>query len=307
MSEGRVGRPGSAYLRKVAVELATVLLHRAAVYRSIRALTRHGGELESVFLMYPAQPRYAAAVAFPHRIRRHVWEPGPAGLLVQEGRMSVVFAISADEPTLRDQRNSSQLAALESRMQHLRALLGAQRVAYAGILPGLLAARGLVGARPEADVTAELVAQAVRRVARRFAQPPSVVVLGARGYVGRRLVPLLRTTHRVYCVDRSDSTMPWPDHLTGSPTVLVNVADQHAVAGYLERLWPGLVLLNEAYPEPSQAVRRQLHSRGVQVFHVAGAHGRAIPTLPGPYAGAVPCCAATPAVPGRVVVRQLEA
>ncbi len=64
-----------------------------------------------------------------------------------------------------------------------------------------------------------------------------------------------------------------------------------AIAAYVEQMWPELILLNQAYPEPPPRLIRQIARQGVAVFHLAGVEGRVHPSLPLGYDNAVPCCA----------------
>lgn len=172
---------------------------------------------------------------------------------------------------------------------------------------GLVASHGILTDPPEGDITAHVVAEAVRNVRDGDWAGTPVIVLGGRGFVGRRLVAtLLREGIQVHSVDVCDDRDCWPEHLVGTHVVLVNVANRHALARNLDRLWPGMIVLNEVYPEPDQVTLAELTARGIPVHHVVGVQAHAIPPFPAAYRGAIPCCAAWPSEQAQVVVRHLN-
>ena len=135
-------------------------------------------------------------------------------------------------------------------MDHLRTMFGAQQKTFAGALPGILAGKGILHDPPEGDLAARMVAQAVEQLLKDDDHP--VVVLGGRGFVGRRLVERLRGAgiREVIPVDVNDSQATWPTHLANRPLLLVNVATRSALSELTEQLWPEVTVLNEVYPEP---------------------------------------------------------
>ena len=220
-------------------------------------------------------------------------------MLWQNGRATLIVAVSSHDDHFHDEAHHDRLVELADRMEVLRDMVGARQKTFAGVLPGVLSSRGILTYLPEGDITAAMVAQAVRQVSHEATdeEPLPVIVLGAHGYIGRRLVDLLRQEMPVHPVDTALPDSPWPDHLHGRPALLVNVANRHALHQHLDRLWPGLTVLNEVYPEPDQAVLTALGQRGISVHHVAGVAGKAFPPFPdayAAYAGAIPCCAAWP-------------
>ena len=98
----------------------------------------------------------------------------------------------------------------------------------------------------------------------------------------------------VYTVDivHDNNQNAWPNHLYGEKVVLVNISLKFVLDDYVSRLWPGLVVLNEVYPEPTPATVEKLASRGCSCYHVVGVSGRAVPYFPSAYQGGIPCCAA---------------
>ncbi len=132
-----------------------------------------------------------------------------------------------------------------------------------------------------------------------------VIVLGGQGFIGKRLVDVLEPDMPVYSVDLRDSEDRSPAHLGGQPALLVNVASRNALSQYLDRLWSGMTVLNEVYPEPSAGLVEKLTAESIELHHVVGVAARAFPSFPVAYRGVIPCCAAWPADGSRVVTRQL--
>lgn len=290
---------------RISVEVANTVLNHDAVFRLVGAVNRRTGVIESVFLVYPATEKYALAYAYPRRIEKIRWTPWPSGILWQDGRLTLMVGVSATDQHYQDLQNHKSLVQLVERVEDLRQRTGARQKTFAGILPGVLASRGILTDPPEGDITAAVVAQAVRALHREYSEPPPVVILGGRGFIGRRLVDLLERDMDIHPVDTADPAASWPDNITGRQALLVNVAGRHALAEHLDRLWPGLTIINEVYPEPSPALLEQLQARGIDVHHIVGVKARAFPPFPAAYAGAIPCCAAWPSPGAQVVTRLL--
>jgi hypothetical protein len=71
-------------------------------------------------------------------------------------------------------------------------------------------------------------------------------------------------------------------------------------------MWPGIVYLNEVYPEPSREEIEELRDIGVSTWHVVGVKASAYPPFPKAYRGGIPCCAANPNGPLEAIVRRLD-
>ena len=276
-----VGGLVRAHGRRMAVEVANVVLNHDGVFRAVGAVNRRTGFIESVFLMYPATDKYARAIAYPSRIQKQKWSPGPAGLMVLNGRVGIIFGVTAHVEHFRDEAHHESLVELANRMEQLRVLVGARQKTFAGVLPGVLASHGILTDPPEGDITANVVAQAVYDLRNKAMSEAPVIVLGGRGFVGRRLVALLSPDMQVHTVDVIDEEDSWPGHLDGQPVLLVNVANRRALGQHLHRLWAGMVVLNEVYPEPDPDTLATLSARGIPVHHGWGwRRGRFRPSQP---------------------------
>ena len=83
----------------------------------------------------------------------------------------------------------------------------------------------------------------------------------------------------------------------GRPAVVVNLTKSGALLEYARDLWPGVIVLNEVYPEPSSAEIAELEARGSSCYHIIGVEGKAWPPFPRAYRGGIPCCASLPFSP----------
>lgn len=275
-----------ALARPVAIEVVGLLFNHAALFSFIGLINRRLGIIESVFVAYPATSAYARATSFPWRARRQKWTPWLCGIAWQNRRLTLLFGIWATDDDIHDHRSDADLVRLDERLEQIRRLVGARQRTFAGILPGVMARRGIRRNPHEREITAAVVVEAIGRL-----RPPGnspVVVLGGRGFIGSRVVELLGVSDAI-SVDLGE---PFPDWIRDQPALVLNVADRHTLGLRHLELWPGVVLLNEVYPEPRQSLIDSMTARGIEVHHIAGVAGASFPPFPGGYRGAIPCCAA---------------
>ncbi|MFU8857301.1 MAG: hypothetical protein ACNA8S_09900 [Deferrisomatales bacterium] len=287
-----------SHARRAGLVALNILLNNDLVFHAVGRLNRRLGLLATVFVAYPASDSFSDAYGYRWTRARIRWRPWVCGVFRQGRRWGLVTAVASTESDFLNPANHGALRSLVARTERLRRLLGAERSTYAGILPGVLYSRRLVRQTPEADVTVDVLVRAEAEVRRRlgWADHVPVVVLGGRGFIGRRLVRRLAEQGRVvHPVDlNGGGHHGWPGHLAGTRAVLVNAARRGALGGYLPHFWPELALLNEVYPEPDAAELDALRRIGSPAFHVAGVAAQCLPPFPGAYRGAVPCCAALP-------------
>lgn len=299
-----------SHFRRVPLEILNFLTKdHDWLFWLVGFINKRFGFIESVFLVYPAREDYALYYFYPCRIKKHYWQPGPAGLLWQDGKLTIMFAIAASNGQYTDPKNVEKIRYVNKRMEELRQLIGAKRKTFAGILPGILYLKRIVHEAPEADLTAVAVVQAIDLVkARESLQPDTpVVVLGGRGFIGRRVVKLLdkSTTYSIDPAGGQDKSH-WPDHLYGQRIIVVNITLNNAIRDYLDVIWPGTVVVNEVYPEPTPEILERLRERNCDCYHIAGVKAWAWPAFPSAYQGAIPCCAAWPSPRFKAVVRRIN-
>ena len=279
----------SRYIRK-ALPIASVVILNPVTLLVVGVFNRLlGRPVRSVFLCYPAAEKYATAVCFSRLLPFFRAFPAVTGVFRHGRAWGVVMAVSATE----EQFSVPLLRKIRQRAGRAAALLGATETAFAGVLPTELHRCGLMP-RESVSRTAGTVAEVIVESHGELRSSLGLtnvytVVLGGRGTIGSQVVRALteRGEHTT-SVDRGDQI---PAEFRGLPTILINCARSGVLARYLDQLWPGMILLNEVYPEPPPRLLRDLTDRGVSVYHIAGVQAQAIPPFPSAYAGGVPCCA----------------
>jgi len=249
------------------------------------------------------------AYGYPRRIEKNRWTPWLSGILKQNGGLAIMFSISAHNGQFIDPQNEKCLRGVAERIEKLRQLFSVERKTFAGILPGILFLKRVIREAPEADLTAAAVAQAIDLVKDRelLETDTPVIVLGGKGFIGRRVVKLLDKSI-VYSIDSTDGQngKGWPNHLRGQRAIVVNITLNNALKDYLDVIWPGTVVINEVYPEPTPEILKRLRAKNCVCYHIVGIEAKALPRFPGAYEGAIPCCAAWPAAKIKTVVRKIN-
>ncbi len=298
----------ASHIRRTTLEAVNILIGYDWAFGLIGLINRRIHFIESVFLVYPANKEYALAYVYPYRLPRVEWKPWPCGLLWQNGRLSVMFCVSATNGQYADAANLENLRRVSARMEKLRQLLGARRKTFAGILPGILLGKRIIRDAPEADLTATAVWQAIEEIkANESLQADTpIIVLGGKGFIGRRLVRMLDQSI-VYSLDSADgqNKKDWPRQFNAKRVIVVNITLNKAIEEYVEVMRPGTVVINEVYPEPNLDILSKLSGKKCHCYHVVGVKAQAFPPFPLAYRGAIPCCAAWPSNKMRVVVRKL--
>lgn len=283
-------------------ELFTAHLFLVGVGWLARAI--YGDRLTTVALFYPANKRYIESVTFPWYARRVRWRPTFAGFFVTSKGCGFMFAIGALEEEFSDPKNRGNLLSVHDAMERIAKKL-AVKTAYSGVLPSVLARAGIEREPIELVRTAHWIVEAVNTVRKDCNIPLTcpIVVLGAAGYLGRRVVKILSQLNAAQSIieidpAHEDSNCRGYEALSefqGMPMLVVNISRRDVMERYLGALWEGVVILNEVYPECSPEGLRQAKEKGLRYFHIQGVEAWSVPKFPGAYKGAVPCCAASAA------------
>jgi hypothetical protein len=289
------------------------LFNHEAVFRAIGAINPRVHFPGTVFLVYPSRrPVFALSRCETAFVNEFRWRAAITGVFRQGKRWGLTFAVTSSEPELIDAQNAERLRTIAAQMERIRLLVRAERCALAGVLPSVLHSRGVPHGTAEAEVAAECVLRAIEEVRRLEGMNGSpLIILGSRGFVGSRLMELLQS-ERVYAFDRindagKNNASPEfpPADLHGERAILVNLTWADVLETYVDRMWKGLVVLNEVYPPPSRLCVQAIGDRGASVHHLAGVEGFAAPPFPGVYSGGVPCCAASTSADLKVLVVRL--
>ncbi len=289
------------HFRRMGMLAVNLLFRHDALFWLVGRLNRRFRAIRAVFVAYPVTQEYADDYAYRWVQRRCRWSPWLAGIYVQNGMLGLMTVISSSDDYFfhpaDPNHNRQRLEALVQRTERIRQLLCAERTSFAGILPGVLQTRGIRTDGLELEVTAEAVIRAETKLRAEigYARSTPLILLGGKGYIGRRLAE--RLAHReTYVVDilpgRRINHETWPLHLQDKNAILINLTKKAVISDYMRLFWKELVLLNEVYPEPSADEIAFLSDIGVQVYHIVGIKARALPSFPHAYAGGIPCCAA---------------
>ena len=295
-------RNGATFVRKCLLILLSELVGNAAGYLLLGCVNRVSGRrLTSVFLVYPAHPKYVTSVTFAWYAARGRWQPRLTGVYTPgPGQWGLVFAVSSSESALTDPANLPRLQSIVARLERIGRRVGARNILLSGILPGYLRQQKLRESEPERAQTAMIVEQAVHETLERAGLTPAhaVIVLGSAGFIGSRVCERLRQSCRspLIGIDTRDHSghadlVAQLEPYRGQPALLVNISRHGALEQFIPALWPQVTILNEVFPEADKETRARLRDLGIDYFHLSGVRGFALPRFTGPYAGAIPCCA----------------
>lgn len=282
-------------LIKTLLEGVNLLFHNAVFH----ALCRRSGRVGSVFCVYPATARYADYFSFPFRRRKILWTPYLIGMARQKSSWTLVYGISAIESEILDPTQRDNLLQLNLRLQSIANATGARSIHYAGIVPSVMKQRDIPRDNVEQRVTVDAVLKAVRLIdpERRIG---TLVLLGARGYIGACVMEKLQGSYTLIGVEKGERyTAPQVPH------IVLNISAPGALRTHLESFNPHTVLINEVYPAPHRALLQEIKARGAHVHHIAGIRAAMFPSLPGDYQGAMPCCGGMENTDNEVVLRRL--
>jgi hypothetical protein len=283
----------NAHARRIGVIIFSLLIGRNWFYLIIGIINRCFADrpINHVFLLYPANQKYTEAYSYKWYARLYKWTPGLAGFYMQSGKIGLTFAFSAVEADFIDKNNSQKLIRVYDRMERLRKLIGARQKSFAGILPGILWSRKIASEFVERRSTAKAIEIAIEKVraAENLPVNVTVVILGGSGFIGS------------FLSDKNKEFIPVDlgnkEHLINNPklknrpVIILNLTKKSALNYYAPFLWPGAVIINEVYPEPSPDEVRMLAERRVAIYHIVGIEGKALPAFPRGYEGGIPCCA----------------
>lgn len=304
--QGSVSKRGQRgllwHLRCTAAVATTYLFGNEVFLRAIGLLNRYvlRGNITGVFLLYPARKDYADALAYRWHQRRFAWHPALVGAYRQNGRTGLIFGIPNLEDDLRIESNADEVLNLQKRMERVRCLVKAERKIFAGILPSLFVRLNAPDSQLERqrDLTARAVISALDQVSGISAHDTRtpILLLGGKGYIAASVLELC-AGRDVRSIDQGefDAFRQIAGRMRGAPLMVINLAKSGALLEYAPYFWPGVVVLNEVYPEPGGEELAALERSGAACFHIVGVAGTAWPAFPRAYRNGIPCCAALPA------------
>ena len=297
--------------RRIGVMLLNYLFGNDLMYWAIGwAMTFFGSPIKGVFTLYPTRPKYAAAYVYDWYRRQMQWKPRLVGIIRQNGRTSLIFGISATDQDIWDGQRTGglNLKKVIDRMEVIRRLLRAERKTFAGIIPGVANRLGLLDNPDERGITVRGVRRSIQLGAEAEGLSPNVpvVVIGAEGYIGAELCHQLAAEKQPYFAIDLKNKEAFPIDWRGQAVIVLNLSKGGALKEYLPKLWKGVTILNEVYPEPDKLEVEFATKIGVPIYHIKGLHGEAFPQFPSAYFDSIPLCASFDPQNGDLDVRLLK-
>ncbi len=255
-------------------------------------------KITTLFMIYPATQKYSRAYVYDWQAQRMKCQPKLVGIFSQKRKWGLIFGVSLTEEEILAEKGSYHLKKIEKKFENLRKIIGAEKKTYAGIIPGIMRKRSINESSSDAESTATAVVEATKKIIHEEAISPKtpIVVLGSKGFIGKTVKEKLQSkNYSVYSIDydpkKKQRTGEWPRKLKNTPLIVLNVTKKGALQEYIPEIWPGTIVINEVYPEPSKKEISQIKKRGGNFYHIVGTEGKAFPSFPRAYKGGIPCCA----------------
>ncbi len=281
------------HFRRIFVIFVNWFLNHDYIFKAVGQLNRYFKLIESVVVIYPATQEYALSYVYKSHLSKMKWNPHPAGFIWQNGKLKILFVISAIEKDFVEPSNQENLKRFAESTEKLRKFLWAPEKRFAGILPGILLSQHLIDYSPELATEVEIIIQTEKQIRNleKYESDVPLIILGGKGFIGKRLIErFFKDGRKIHCIDRKESFNKWPSNLQGKKAILINVSRKEALSQYIPFLWPELIVINEVYPEPNPEELGRLKKIGIRCYHIVGVKGKALPRFPYSYAGGVPCC-----------------
>ena len=185
-------------VRRFFILVFSSIFHNSIFYRFIGLLNYRLNLLQTIFIAYGASEEYTKAYFFQWHRQFMRWNPWLVGLFKQNGKWGLMLGITTAEEDFRDpndpELNKGNMQKLLNAAERIRCLTGAKQVTFAGILPGVMCANGLRQDGPEVATTVQAVIRAERklRAALDYSADTPLIILGGKGFVGRKLIECLR-------------------------------------------------------------------------------------------------------------------
>jgi hypothetical protein len=287
------------HLVKIGVMLLNVLFGNYVFYFILGLANRMFSPrfIKNIFMLYPEKAEYSRAYVYDWYARTMQWSPRLVGIFKQNGKWGLYFGISATGRDI-ESDNGDNLKKVEMRLERIKNILGADQKTFAGIIPSVLFSKKVVEEEPlERNITAIAVNRGIQKVMKAKEMPfdTSLIVIGGEGFIGSLLIKKVREagfSGRVFSVDvkNGNNFAKVSAEIYGKPAILLNASRRGALESYLPFLWPGIVILNEVYPEPSAEEIQKAEMKGVEIYHISGIKAWAWPKYPYAYKGGIPCC-----------------
>lgn len=280
-------------LIKIVLLLLSFVASTRILYAIIGLFNRKFKFINSLFICYAGNQRYARHYGFKVFEFMHLWNPNPIGIFRQGGSWGVVFAIAATEEAIFNKSNRQYLLKMAKRTNAIASLMGVDQVNYAGVLPSLLFNIGALPDDRHNDKAGLIVSRAYQRLSQDiYGALVPVILFGGAGSVGKYIHHYLdKLNVAVHVVDPAIGIIDMPESLQGHNAIVIDAARKSVLRQYKDQFWTELTILNETFPEPSRQLLSELSDCGLSVYHLSGVSGTCLPSLPFGYRDSIPCCA----------------
>lgn len=308
----RLSRPSLPSSKQLFSLIINAMLNHERCLKLIGLLNKKIGFIQVVYCGYPGNKKYLNAYASARQknlIERYRWRPFLSGFFYHNGKFGLKFFVSSSEEDFNAEDGPERLKQIYENTLRIKTLLHAKELSYAGTLPGLMYKNRVHKDGKERQKVVRAVLKGIEKVRAQvqLSKNCPVIILGAKGYIGREVMRELGTDN-CFGVDLNpESKLPegWPEHLHGQDAIMVNISRAHQLEYYSQRAWPNLVLLNEVYPEPAPSEAQRFREKGGPVYHLSGISGWSLPSFPGGYENAIPCSASWDCPDSEVEIKRL--
>ncbi len=260
-------------------------------FRLIGGINKKLKIIHSVFLAYPAEEADGLAYMPRCLFKRHLWRPFFCNLILQNGKVILMFVISAGHEHF-SSKHLEEMKSLEAEMEQIRLLCQAERKTFAGILPMKMFSRKILSHVPELETMALAISKAVER----FRNLP-IVYLGKPGFFSKLLAEKFNL--QMFLVHNK-----WPEQLQGA-VLAINASMNSGIEKLAAFMPRGSIVINEVYGGLSVETLKTLKNNACRVYNLAGIKASVLLVpMHGQYRNTVPTCASWPAEDAEVVLKK---
>ncbi|MFH1255195.1 MAG: hypothetical protein V1667_01870 [bacterium] len=259
-------------------------------FRLIGGMNKKLKIIHSIFTAYPAVEADGLAYMPKILFKKYLWRPFFCNLLWQNGKMILMFVISAGNEHFTP-KNLEEMRALEAEMENIRSACNAERKTFAGVLPMKMFSKKIISSVPEL----ETMVLAINKAVVKFRDLP-IVFLGKSGFFSQLLAEKLH--------DMQIAHGKWPEHLQ-SAVLAINASMNSGLEKMAVFMPRGSVVINEVYGGIKAETLKILEKNACRVYNLAGIKASALLVpMHGQYRNAVPTCASWPAADAEVVLKK---
>jgi hypothetical protein len=294
-----------SHVRRISVQLVDQLFGNVIFYLFLGIVNRIVGlftkrPIRGNFIFYASDKKYLQTMIYEWYVPFVRWRAGLGQIMRQNGYWILSFGIATNEEDFYNPENKQKLEKMLRRAERVAWIIGVEQLTFAGVLPGIFAKYGferkIKAVEKMNTVTAVTQSVYITIEKENLPEDVPVVVLGGSGYIGKCVVTTLKKQRypgKVYSIDirNGDKSGVLPREIVSKPAIILNITKKFVIQDYLSQLWAGAVVINEVFPEPSEATIIAMDELEVVCYHITGVEAKAYPEMGKAYKGGIPCCA----------------